>query len=72
MSMVEVGMRERQKQQRHRHGSNEGLWEELLGESATMMENGVVRIEEETQEDDDTRGGRDSVLDADIREGNWA
>ena len=53
-----IGIRERQKKRRHRHGSNEGPWEKILGKSAGMMENGVIRTAEETREDDDTDGGR--------------
>ena len=55
-------MRERQKHQRHRHNSNEGPWEKILGKSVGMMENGVMRNAEEMREDDNTGGGRDAGL----------
>ena len=60
--MATVGMKERQKHQRHRHNSNEGPWEKILGKSVGMMENGVMRNVEEMREDDDTGGGRDAGL----------
>ena len=37
------------------------FWKKMLGKSAGMMENGVMRTVEETQEEDVNSGDRDVV-----------